>query len=91
MVRPVNQRLLLRVTAPAILVGLLLLAACVAGVWYINRLQTSLADVLNENVISSQAAQELEIRVRQLFSQPTLFDGPSAGPTRADCGGPAAL
>jgi signal transduction histidine kinase len=61
-----NYRLLWRVTAPAVAVGLVLLAAGVAGAWYINRLQTSLADVLNDNVTSLRAAQELEICVRQL-------------------------
>jgi signal transduction histidine kinase len=73
MVRPVNQRLLFRVTAPAVLVGVLLLAACVAAVWYINRLQASLADVLSENATSLQASQELEIRVRQLRFHSLLY------------------
>jgi two-component system, NtrC family, sensor histidine kinase HydH len=61
-----NSRLLWRVTAPAVAVGLVLLAAGVAAAWYINRLQTRLADVLNDNVTSLRAAQELEICVRQL-------------------------
>jgi two-component system sensor histidine kinase HydH len=62
----VNHRLLLRVTAPAVAVGLLLLATCLAGVVYINRLNRNLAAVLKDNVTSIQAALDLEIRVRQL-------------------------
>jgi hypothetical protein len=61
-----NSRLLWRVTAPAVAVGLVLLAAGVAAAWYINRLQARLAVVLDDNVTSLRAAQELEICVRQL-------------------------
>ncbi|HEY1379762.1 MAG TPA: ATP-binding protein [Gemmataceae bacterium] len=68
-----NQKLLLRVTAPAVAVGVLLLATCLAGVRYINRLHRGLADVLSENVTSVQAAQELEIRVRQLRFHNLLY------------------
>lgn len=68
-----NHSLLLRVTAPAVLVGLILSAACLAGVGYINRLQRNLADILTQNVTSLQAAQELEISVRQLRFRSLLF------------------
>jgi signal transduction histidine kinase len=68
-----NHRLLLRITAPAVAVGVLLLATCIAGVGYINRLQSNLADVLSENVASIQAAQDLEIRVRQLRFHNILY------------------
>jgi two-component system, NtrC family, sensor histidine kinase HydH len=61
-----NHSLLLRVTAPAVAVGVLLLATCLAGVSYINRLHRNLADVLSQNVASMQAAQKLETRVREL-------------------------
>jgi two-component system, NtrC family, sensor histidine kinase HydH len=61
-----NSKLLLRITAPAVLIGLVLIGACFAGVWYIQRLQSNLTGVLMQNVRSLQAAQELEIRVRQL-------------------------
>jgi len=61
-----NRRILMQVTGPAVVIGLLLLATCVVGIWYINRLQTDLGNVLEENVRSLKAAQELEIRVRQL-------------------------
>jgi signal transduction histidine kinase len=61
-----NRRILIQVTAPAVLIGILLFIACVASAWYIDRLQTSLAHILTRNVNSLQAAQELELRVRQL-------------------------
>jgi signal transduction histidine kinase len=69
----VDQRLLLRVTAPAVAIGLVLFAACLASMRYINRLQESLADIVAENVTSLQAAQDLEIRVRQLRFHTMLY------------------
>src|SRR5262249_13536243 len=68
-----NQRLLIRVTAPAVVIGLLLLATCLASIRYINRLQTNLTDILAENVTSLQAAQELQICVRQMRYHTMLY------------------
>ena len=68
-----DNRLLLRVTAPAAAVGLLLLGVCLGGVVYVNRLQKNFANVLSRNVTSLQAAQELEIRVRQLRFHNLLY------------------
>jgi hypothetical protein len=68
-----RSRLLLRVTAPAVAIGLVLFAACLASICYIHRLQTSLAEALDENVASLRAAQELEIRVRQLRFHNLLY------------------
>lgn len=68
-----NRNLLLRVTAPAVAIGLALLAACLAGALYINRLQSDLTNVLTQNVSSLQAAQELEIRIRQLRLHSLLY------------------
>src|SRR5947209_746240 len=67
-----NHRLLIRVTAPAVAIGLLLFASCLASIRYINRLQANL-DILAENVTSLQAAQELEIRVRQMRFHTMLY------------------
>lgn len=53
-------------TTPAVVIGLLLLGACLVSVWYINRPQANLARILSQNVRSLEAAQDLEIRVRQL-------------------------
>ena len=61
-----NQRILIQVTGPAVIIGVLLLAACLVGAWYISRLQADFANILTENVHSLEAAQDLEIRVRQL-------------------------
>jgi signal transduction histidine kinase len=61
-----NRRVLIQVAAPAIVIGLVLLGTCLASAWYINRLQRNLSSVLSQNVANLQAAQELEIRLRQI-------------------------
>ena len=68
-----NRKILIRVTAPTVLIGLFLLAACLASARYINQLQASLTNVLGQSVTSSEAAQELEIRVRQLRFRTLLY------------------
>ncbi len=68
-----NRTILIRVTAPALLIGLFLLVACLAGATYINQLYTNLSTVLGNSVAGSQAAQELEIRVRQLRFRSFLY------------------
>ncbi len=68
-----NRRILLQVTAPAMVIGLLLLAACLAGAWYTNRLQKDLTRIRTKNVISLQAAQKLEISLRQLRFHSFLY------------------
>ena len=47
-----DRNIVIRVTAPAVLIGLLLLAACVASAGYINHLHSSLTRVLEKNVTS---------------------------------------
>jgi signal transduction histidine kinase len=78
-----NRRILMQVTGPAVIIGVLLLAACLVGAWYISRLQSDFANASSENLQSLEAAQDLEIRVRQLrfHSFLQLFD-PS--PTRKE-------
>jgi signal transduction histidine kinase len=68
-----NPKLLLRVTAPALVIGLTLFGACLAGAWYINRLQTNLVGIVSRNVRSLQAAHDLETRVRQLRHHTLLY------------------
>src|SRR5262249_36969847 len=58
--------ILIQITAPAVVIGLLLFGACLASVWSINHLQRNLANILSRNVTSLEAAQELEIKLRQL-------------------------
>jgi signal transduction histidine kinase len=65
--------MVLRVTAPAVTIGLVLFLACLAGMRYVNRLQNNLADVLSRNVASLQAAEELQIRVRQVRHHTLLY------------------
>ena len=61
-----NRKLLLRITLPSVLFGLVLFAACLLSIRYIHRLQANLADILAENVVRLQNVQDLEIQVRQL-------------------------
>jgi signal transduction histidine kinase len=61
-----NRRILLQTTGPAVLIGAVLFGTCLASVWSINRLQRNLACILSEDVASLEAAQELEIKLRQL-------------------------
>jgi signal transduction histidine kinase len=68
-----NRRVFLQVTAPALVLGILLLGTCLVSVRYINRLQTNLANILSANVTSLEAAQELEIQVRRLRFHSFLY------------------
>jgi signal transduction histidine kinase len=61
-----NRSILIQITAPFVLIGLLLFGTCLASVWSINRLQRNLAHILTRNVIRLKTAQELEIKLRQL-------------------------
>lgn len=63
-----NRRLFLLITTPTVVIGLLLFAASLISAWQVDRLESNLATILSENVTSLEAAQELEIRVRQLRS-----------------------
>jgi two-component system, NtrC family, sensor histidine kinase HydH len=79
-----NRRILIQVTTPAVIIGLLLFGTCLASAWYVNRLQTNLASILSENVRSLEAAQALEIRVRQLRFHSFLYLlDPSAARTKS--------
>jgi two-component system sensor histidine kinase HydH len=68
-----NRRILIQVTAPAVLCGLLLFAACLTSAWSVSRLQKNLSRLLSENVASQDAAQELEINLRQLRFHSFLY------------------
>lgn len=64
-----NRRLFLQATAPAVVIGVLLLAACLISAWHINRLQTNMTAIRLHHVASLQAAQELEISLHSLHFQ----------------------
>ncbi|OAI49015.1 hypothetical protein AYO44_01020 [Planctomycetaceae bacterium SCGC AG-212-F19] len=68
-----NRRLLIQVIAPAVVLGMILFGACLVTASYINRLESNLAKILSKNVTSSQAAQELQNRVRQLRNHTFIY------------------
>jgi signal transduction histidine kinase len=68
-----DRRILLQVTLPFVLVSLGFLAACMIGVWSINRLQTNRSVLLKQNLRSLKAAQEMELRLRQLRVHGLLY------------------
>jgi hypothetical protein len=59
-----SRRIFLQVTAPAVLIGVLLVTVCVASLWSIRQLQANLNSILAENVASLEAAGELEVKLR---------------------------
>jgi two-component system sensor histidine kinase HydH len=61
-----GRKILFQVTAPALVVGLLLVGTCLVSAWSIHRLQTNLVSILSENVASLQAALDLENKIREL-------------------------
>lgn len=61
-----NNRLLLLVSSPALLLGVVLVGACTIGVWAINVLQNRLAHNFHQKVESVRAAHEMEVAIRQL-------------------------
>jgi two-component system, NtrC family, sensor histidine kinase HydH len=65
-VLPVSRKILIQVSAPTVLIGLVLFVACLVSAWLISRQQRDLARLLSREVTSLQAAQELQTRVRQL-------------------------
>ena len=61
-----SRKILIQVSAPAVVIGMLLFAACLVSAWYINRLQSNMANILADNVNRLRAAQQLEIPMRRL-------------------------
>jgi signal transduction histidine kinase len=61
-----NRRILVQVTLPAILIGSLLLGACIVSLDSLHRLQINRSRILSSDVASLLAAQELQTRLRQL-------------------------
>jgi signal transduction histidine kinase len=68
-----NRKILFQVTAPAILIGLLLAGTCLVSAWSIQRLQRNLSSILSQNVASLEAALELENKLRQLRYHSLLY------------------
>jgi two-component system sensor histidine kinase HydH len=55
-----------RYSGPFIALGSLLALACLASTWYINRLQSDLARAVRHDVARMEAADQLQILLRQL-------------------------
>lgn len=56
----------IRIAGPIVLISLLLLIVGVSGAWYVQRLQRQTSDVLNHNVASIRAAEELNVYLLQI-------------------------
>jgi signal transduction histidine kinase len=65
--RPVSLKLL----APGVLIGLLLVVTCISGALVLNQKQIGVARVLTENVASTLAAADLEATVTEMIRQLT--------------------
>jgi signal transduction histidine kinase len=78
-----DRRILLQVTLPFVLVSMVFLAASMIGVWSINRLQDNRVVLLKQNVRSFRAAQEMEVRLRQLRLHSLLYVMESSPERRA--------
>lgn len=61
-----SQFLFGRYAGPLVALGGLVAVACLASIWYINRLQSELAGAVRHDAARLAAAQELQIRLRQL-------------------------
>jgi signal transduction histidine kinase len=61
-----NRHINFRKALPALLIGLVMLGICAAGVRSINQLQSNLGNVLTQTAASLRSAQDLEIKLRQL-------------------------
>jgi len=68
-----NRRILLLVTAPAAIIGVVLCITSLGGAWLVNQLQYNNSRVLSLNVTSLEAAQDLEICLRKLRFYCYLF------------------
>src|SRR5262245_49849335 len=68
-----KHKILLQVTAPAIITGLVLVGTSLVSAWSIHRLQANLRDILRENVGSVRASLDLENSMRQMRYHSLLF------------------
>jgi signal transduction histidine kinase len=68
-----SRKIVMQVTAPAVLIGLVTVGICLASLWSIHRLQANLNSILAGNVTSLEAAAELEVKLRQLRFHTFLY------------------
>ncbi|HWB12917.1 MAG TPA: ATP-binding protein [Pirellulales bacterium] len=63
-----NAKFVLRMTAPMVGVSLLLLAVGIVSAWYVHNLQKENSDLLALDVASMFAAEDIEIKMREVRS-----------------------
>lgn len=61
-----NRRLLLLITSPALLFGLVLILACTAGMFAIHSLQRHLLESIDSEVASLRAGHEMEVALHKV-------------------------
>lgn len=61
-----NRRILIQVTAPTVVIGLLLFGTCAVSAWYANRQEADLVKILRENVANLRAVEQMEVNLRRL-------------------------
>src|SRR4051812_25720878 len=64
-----NSRLATRIAAPVAVLSILLLALSVVAAWYVRDMQDRASGPIATSVASVTAAQELEIRIREMTAQ----------------------
>lgn len=68
-----SPKFVLRMTAPLVGISLLLLAVGVVSAWYVHRLQKQNSELLARDVASMLAAEDLEIKMREVRSCVSCF------------------
>jgi signal transduction histidine kinase len=68
-----RQFLFSRYSGPLVALGALLAVACLASTWYINRLQSDLARTVRHDTARMEAADELQVWLRQLRFHSVMF------------------
>jgi two-component system, NtrC family, sensor histidine kinase HydH len=68
-----GQFLFSRFSGPLVALGGLVAVACLGSTWYLNRLQSDLARTVRHDASQMEAANELQIRLRQLRLHSVMF------------------
>src|SRR5438045_3107346 len=69
---------------PLVGLGCLVAAACLTGVWYINKLEADLGRAIQHDVKRLQAAEEMQIALRQLRFHSLLYAAERTGARHDD-------
>jgi len=69
---------------PLVGLGILLAVACLAGVWYINKVEADLGRAVRYDVRRLQAAEEMQVWLRQLRFHSTLYAADSTASRRQE-------